>query len=58
MNTTAGAADPVYAGEDNVTHLSVDARSLVSVDMAALTEAYDEPLTMTEVTAIAGLFIS
>lgn len=58
MNTTAAAADPVYAGEDNVTHLSVDARSLVSVDMAALTEAYDEPLTMTEVTAIAGLFIS
>lgn len=58
MNTTAPAAAAVYAGEDNVTHLGVDARSVVTVDMAGLTEAYDEPLTTGEVLAIAGLFIA
>jgi rubrerythrin len=58
MNTTAPAADAVYAGEDNFTHLGVDARNVVSVDIAGLTEAYDEPLSMSEVNTIAGLFIS
>jgi hypothetical protein len=38
-------------------HLGVDASSIVSVDMDALTEAYDEPLTKDEVLAIATLFI-
>lgn len=58
MNTTAPAADAVYAGEGNTTHLGVDAATVVSVDMAGLTESYDEPLSMMEVNAIAGLFIS
>lgn len=57
MNTTAPAADAVYAGESNITHLGVDASTIVTVDMAGLTEAYDEPLTMAEVNTIASLFI-
>lgn len=57
MNTTAPAADAVYAGEGNTTHLGVNAGTIVSVDNDALTEAYDEPLTMQEVLAIASLFI-
>ena len=56
-NTTAPAAAAVYAGEDNVTHLGVNATTVVTVDSDALTEAYDEPLSMSEVLAIAGLFI-
>lgn len=56
-NTTAPAADGVYAGEANTTHLGVDAKSIVSVDVDALTEAYDEPLSMQQVLTIAGLFI-
>ena len=57
INTTAPAADAVYAGENNTTHLGVDAKTVVTVDVNALTEAYDEPLTMNEVLAIAALFI-
>lgn len=59
-NNTTGAppADAVYAGENNTTHLGVDAKTVVSVDANALTEAYDEPLDMDEVLAIAMLFIA
>ncbi len=56
-NTSAPAAAAVYAGENNTTHLGVNATTVVTVDSNALTEAYDEILTMTEVLAIAGLFI-
>ncbi len=56
-NTSAPAAAAVYAGEDNTTHLGLDATTVVSVDRDALTESFDEPLTMAEVLAIAGLFI-
>ncbi|WP_300436412.1 ferritin-like domain-containing protein [Christiangramia sp.] len=53
------AFDPIYAGEANTTHLGIN----LSGDFenfggdAAVTEAFDEPLTMAEVNAIAGLFI-
>lgn len=58
INTTADAASPVYAGEANTVHLGVDATPIVSVDVDALTEAYDEPLTMQQVLDIASLFIA
>lgn len=58
MNTTGAApADAVYAGEANTTHLGVDAKTVVTVDTDALTEAYDEPLSRDQVLAIASLFI-
>ncbi len=56
-NTSAPAADAVYAGEDNIIQLGVDAAALTTVSRDRVTEAYDEPLTMAEVNAIAGLFI-
>ncbi|CAL66816.1 ferritin-like domain-containing protein [Christiangramia forsetii] len=54
------AFDPIYAGEANTTHLGIN----LSGEFpnfggdAAVTEAFDEPLTMAEVNAIAGLFIA
>lgn len=57
-NTTAPAAAPVYAGEDNTTHLGVDFKSVVTTGADALTEAFDEPLTKDQVLAIASLFIN
>ena len=58
MNTTgAPAADAVYAGEDNVTHLGVDATTVVSVSRMELTEAFDEPLSQEAVLSIASLFL-
>ena len=57
-NTTgAGAADAVYAGEDNVTHLGVDATTVTTVSRAELTEAFDEPLAKQAVLDIATLFL-
>jgi rubrerythrin len=58
VNTTAPAAAPVYAGEDNTTHLGVDFKPVVTVGDDALTEAFDEPLTKDQVLAIASLFIN
>ena len=58
MNTTgAPAADAVYAGEDNVTHLGVDATTVTSVSRMELTEAFDEPLSREAVLNIASLFL-
>ena len=51
------AAQPVYAGEDNVTHLGLNVTTVTSVDDEEVTEAFDEPLTKDEVLAIAGPFI-
>jgi len=56
-NTTAAAADPVYAGEDNIMQLGVDATSVTEVNATAVTEAYDEPLSEQAVLDIASLFI-
>ncbi len=57
VNTTAAAAAAVYAGENNISHLGVDATTVTTVTRDQLTEAYDEPLTMDAVLDIAGLFI-
>lgn len=56
-NTDVPALAAVYAGEANTTHLGVDAQTVTVKSTEAITEAYDEPLTMDEVFAIAGPFI-
>lgn len=49
----------VYDGEDNTVHAGVDlATALPQYSKNSITEAFDEPLTMAEVNAIAGLFIA
>ncbi len=53
------AAQAVYDGEANVTHLGLDAvANSGGVGREAVTEAYDEPLTEQEVTAIASMFLA
>ena len=52
--------DAIYAGEANTVHLGVDFAQVSTTNqfgLDALTEAYDEPLTMAEVNAIASIFI-
>jgi len=51
--TLPAVAAAVYAGEDNVTHLGVTPPGATN----AVTEAFDEPLTMAQVLAIADPFI-
>lgn len=56
--TDVAAIAPVYAGEDNTTHLGVDVRSITPVSASSITEAFDEPLTMAQVLAIVGPFLA
>ena len=59
MNTTgADAANAVYAGEDNVTQLTVDVTTITSVSRDQITQAWDEPLSQQAVLDIATLFIA
>ena len=52
------AIQPVYAGEDNVTQGGVNlVNALSGYTMEAITEAFDETLSMSDVLAIAGPFI-
>lgn len=51
------AVAAVYAGEANTTHAGVDAQTVTQVPREPLTEAFDEPLTMQQVLAIADPFI-
>lgn len=55
--TDVAAIAPVYAGEGNTMHAGVDVTTLTNVSDQAVTEAWDEPLGVNEVLAIAGLFI-
>lgn len=52
------ATQAVYAGEDQTSQLGVEVTSVTDVGAAGVTEAWDEFLTMEEVTNIASLFIS
>lgn len=52
------ATQAVYNGEDTTVQLGVEVTSVTDVGADAVTEAWDEFLTMEEVTDIAGLFIS
>lgn len=50
--------NPIYAGEENTTQGGVNlSMALSSFGDDAITEAFDEPLTMNEVLAIGGFFI-
>lgn len=49
---------PVYAGEDTITQLDINIMTTGGVSADSATEAFDEPLTMEEVNAIAGQFIT
>lgn len=58
-NTLPEPFAPIYAGEDNTVQGGVDLAGMFP-DLGgnnAVTEAFDEPLTMDEVKAIAGFFI-
>ncbi|CAN5351018.1 hypothetical protein BH23BAC3_BH23BAC3_23520 [soil metagenome] len=48
---------PVYDGEDVATQLGIDLTEVSDVKRHRITQAWDEPLTMEEANAIAGLFI-
>ena len=53
------AADPVYAGENNITQLGLNAVDVTNgISAESVTEAYDEPLSRQEVTNIASLFLA
>ena len=53
---TATATAPIYAGEDNVMQGGVDATTLTpSYETSSVTEAYDEPLTMDQVSGTGGI---
>lgn len=56
-DTLPAATAPIYAGEDNVTQGGVNVTTITNVGTGAITEAFDEPLTDTQVLAIADLFI-
>lgn len=57
-NSPATPLDAVYAGEQNTVQGGVDLTPLFpDFGVDAVTAAFDEPLTMDEVLAIAGLFI-
>ena len=55
--TNVPALEPVYAGEDNTVQAGFDVQTLTKKSTEAITEAFDEPLSMEAVLAIAGLFI-
>jgi hypothetical protein len=52
-----GLPAAIYAGEDNTTQGGVNVTTITTAPMASVTEAFDEPLTMTAILAIAGPFI-
>ncbi len=52
------AVQPVYDGEDQVMQAGLDVTTVTSVGVDGITEAFDEPLTKEEVTAIASLFLA
>lgn len=57
-NTDVEAIAAVYAGEDNTTHAGADVTGITGVSDRAVTEAWDEPLSVPDVLEIAGLFIA
>ncbi|MEO6165924.1 MAG: ferritin-like domain-containing protein, partial [Chitinophagales bacterium] len=55
--TLPSEAQAVYDGEQNSIQGGVDVKTITTVGTGAVQEAFDEPLTDTEVLAIAGLFL-
>ncbi|CAN5671521.1 hypothetical protein BH10BAC5_BH10BAC5_14700 [soil metagenome] len=56
-NDASGLPAAIYAGEDNLTQGGVVVTSITDVGANAMTEGFDEPLTMPAVLAIADPFI-
>lgn len=52
------ATQAVYRGEDNRMQAGIDLKTITTVGEMGITAAFDEPLTMEEVTAIAALFLA
>jgi hypothetical protein len=52
-----GLPAAIYAGEDNTTQLTINVPTITTAPAVNVTEAFDEPLTMDAVLAIAGPFI-
>ena len=52
-----GLPAAIYAGEDNTTQGGVNVTTITTTPTVSITEAFDEPLTMSAVLAIAGPFI-
>lgn len=58
IGSLPAATQAIYAGEENLTHGGVNVSSLTGIDAAAVSEAWDEPLSMEQVLQIAGLFLT
>ncbi|HEY4064763.1 MAG TPA: ferritin-like domain-containing protein [Puia sp.] len=52
-----GLPAAIYAGEDNTTEGTIAVGTITTAPAVSITEAFDEPLTMAQVLAIAGPFI-
>jgi hypothetical protein len=52
-----GLPAAIYAGEDNTTQLNINVTTITTAPAINVTEAFDEPLSMTDVLAIATPFI-
>jgi len=52
-----GLPAAIYAGEDNLTQDKINVTTVTTAPGVSVTEAFDEPLTMAQVLAIAGPFI-
>ncbi len=52
-----GLPPAIYAGEDNTTQLNINVTTVTTAPAISVTEAFDEPLAMSAVLAIAGPFI-
>jgi len=52
-----GLPAAIYAGEDTTTEGTINVTTITTVSAASITEAFDEPLTMSAVLAIATPFI-
>lgn len=52
-----GLPGAIYNGEDNTTQATIDVTTITTAPAISITEAFDEPLPMSAVLEIAGLFI-
>jgi hypothetical protein len=52
-----GLPAAIYIGEDNTTQDNINVTTVTTAPAVSVTEAFDEPLTMVQVLAIAGPFI-
>lgn len=52
-----GLPAAIYAGEDNTTQLTINVTTITTAPAVSVTEAFDEPLSMQDVLAIATPFI-